>query len=348
MKINAFHSPRQTAHNPAFEIYEHGRQVGYYESPQRLETILKGLAESPQICLKNCPPAIADHLHCHDKGYLGFLQQAFTLWQSESPRDAAEYKAIYPTAHPADDMNGNPAGLNAKMGTYIKDLSAPITQGTWEAALASAGCAVAGAADLELGARASLALCRPPGHHAGVANAAGYCYINNAAVAATLLAPTGKVAILDIDYHAGNGTQQIFYANPQVPVCSIHADPHNEYPYYAGFAHETGTGDGQGAHRNIPLPAGTQPAAYMVALEKALAWLSQFTPRYLVLSAGFDTFKQDPLGSFQLETATYTQIGAKIRALGIPTLVVLEGGYDIPRLPANLLALIEGLLPGQL
>ena len=341
--IPAFTSPNQFLHDPEFEIYEYGQRVDYFESPQRLRTLLDQLPSSGKVHTITAASAVPSQVTCHSPEYLLFLERIYNQWVSESPQDAGKFGVLYPTAHPIHKQLSLSTNIPTQLGNYVKDLSAPITSGTYPAAMASAGCAIAAANAILAGERLTLALCRPPGHHAGVASAAGYCYINNAAVAATTFRPLGKVAILDIDYHAGNGTQEIFYEDLNVPVCSIHADPHREYPYFAGFAHETGAGAGLGAHRNLPLPAGTQPTEYLGALDLACDWLAAHRPTALVISAGFDTYAQDPLGQFKITTPTYTRIGQRIAQLGLPTCVILEGGYNIPALPANLLALLNGL-----
>ena len=346
--IKAYTSPGQELHNPSFEIYEYGQSIPYYESPLRLQTLLQELPKDGLIEIINSKPATSEQLTCHTSDYLSFLESIFEKWRRESPSDAERFGSLFPVSHRPTNAHNESNSIPALLGTFVKDLSAPITSNTWQASLASAGCALSGANTLVenlglLNKNVVLSLNRPPGHHAGSANCAGYCYINNAALAATKLASHGRVSILDIDYHAGNGTQQIFYENSNIDVCSIHADPSNEYPYFAGFASETGAGAGIGHHHNVPLPHGTQPHIYTQALMRSLDWLSKSGPSMLVLSAGFDTYRKDPLGSFQLETDSYFEIGKSIAQLGIPILVILEGGYYIPDLPQNLLALAHGL-----
>jgi acetoin utilization deacetylase AcuC-like enzyme len=251
----------------------------------------------------------------------------------------------------------------AAPGYYCFDMSAPIVAGTYRAARAAADAGLTGAALLLEGQRAVYALCRPPGHHAGSDLYGGYCFLNNAAIAAEYLLrsttdhrpPTtdqaetsvvgrqsSVVAILDIDYHHGNGTQQIFYACDDVLFVSIHADPAREYPYFAGYADERGAGDGLGYNLNIPLEAGVADERYFAALDEALAAIRAFTPRFLVVSAGLDTFGGDPLGDFALTAAAYPQIGRRIAALGLPTLIVQEGGYAIDELGENVVGLLRG------
>ncbi len=196
------------------------------------------------------------------------------------------------------------------------------------------------------GERSAFALCRPPGHHAGKDYAGGYCYINNASVAANLLSSQGTVALLDVDNHCGNGTQDIFYERDDVLTISIHADPNFEYPHYAGFASETGTGAGQGYHRNFPLEpsAGTDDARYLSALGEALGLIREFAPGYLVVSAGMDIYADDPLGTIKVTTEGIGKIGKRIYALDLPTVIVMEGGYNNEALGRNIIAFLSAFV----
>jgi acetoin utilization deacetylase AcuC-like enzyme len=216
------------------------------------------------------------------------------------------------------------------------DLSACIVEGTYQAAIASANCALSAAEAMINGKRSAFALCRPPGHHAGKDYAGGYCFINNASVAANWLSMKGKVALLDVDYHCGNGTQDIFYERADVLTISLHADPNFEYPYYAGYANEAGTGAGLGFHKNIPLEKGTDDARYLQALEEALMLIRKFEPNYLVVSAGMDIYADDPLGTIKVSTEGIGEIGKRISALGLPTVIMMEGGYNNEALGRNI------------
>jgi acetoin utilization deacetylase AcuC-like enzyme len=221
------------------------------------------------------------------------------------------------------------------------DLSAPIMGGTYRAALGSANCALNGARAIAEGERSAFALCRPPGHHAGKTFCGGYCYLNNAAIAANWLSAVGKVALLDIDYHAGNGTQDIFYERGDVLTISIHADPDAEYPAFCGYADETGSGQGSGLHRNFPLPAGTDDIRYLSVLGEALNLIKSFAPAFLVLSAGMDIYSGDPLGEFKVTREAIRQVGERLAALELPTLIVMEGGYNNEALGENVATLLE-------
>jgi acetoin utilization deacetylase AcuC-like enzyme len=222
----------------------------------------------------------------------------------------------------------------------MMDLSAVIVGGTYAAALSSANCALSAANAImkdESSDRSAFALCRPPGHHAGPDYAAGYCYINNAAVAAEWLSSRGKVAVLDVDYHAGNGTQDIFYKRADVLTISLHADPATDYPYYTGYADETGAEEGTGFHHNYPLPAGTDDQKYLTLLNHALEIVDGFAPRHLVVSIGMDIYEGDPLGKFKVTTDGIRAIGERISELHIPTAIVMEGGYNNSDLGLNTL-----------
>jgi len=223
----------------------------------------------------------------------------------------------------------------------MMDLSACIVAGTYKAALASANCALSAAEAVASDQRSAFGLCRPPGHHAGKDYAGGYCFINNASVAANWLSSKGKVALLDIDYHGGNGTQDIFYERNDVLTISIHGDPDYEYPHYTGFADETGTGAGLGFHKNFPLPKDTGDEGYLTALNEALEMILKFAPNYLVLSTGMDTFDGDPLGKFHVTRNGFAKIGKRLAGLTLPTTIIMEGGYANEALGTNIVTLLE-------
>jgi acetoin utilization deacetylase AcuC-like enzyme len=226
----------------------------------------------------------------------------------------------------------------------MMDLSACIVDGTYQAVLASVNCALGAAqAVAENGELSAFGLCRPPGHHAGRDYAGGYCFINNTAVAANWLSSRGRVAVLDIDYHAGNGTQDIFYDRDDVLTISIHADPDFEYPNFIGFADERGRGRGFGYHHNFPLPVGTDNASYFETLERAIKLISEFDLAYLVVSAGMDIYAEDPLGTIKVTTEGIREIGKRIASLELPTVVVMEGGYANDALGKNILAFLGEL-----
>jgi acetoin utilization deacetylase AcuC-like enzyme len=288
-------------------------------------------------------------LAVHDSGYIAFLESAWREWLILDPEvsSSPEQNAFLPATFALRRKPRVPSTLLGMAGYYIMDLSACIVAGTYEAVLSSANCALSAA---EFIARpssslilhnSSFALCRPPGHHAGKDYAGGYCFVNNSSVAANWLSAKGKVAVLDIDYHAGNGTQDIFYERGDVLTISIHGDPDFEYPHFIGYADETGAGAGLGFHRNFPLPKGTGDEGYLSALDEALKLIRDFAPNYLVVPSGMDTFDGDPLGTFKVTRAGFAEIGKRIAALGFPTAIIMEGGYANAALGENVVTLLE-------
>jgi len=252
--------------------------------------------------------------------------------------------AAYRGAMPASDL---PAGAQHRLGAYLFDTATPVVAGTWGAALAAVDVALTAAERVVGGAPLAYGLCRPPGHHAARGMLGGYCYFNNAAIVAEWLRReegARKVAILDIDYHHGNGTQQIFWERGDVLYLSLHADPARAYPYFSGHAAERGRGDGAGLTRNWPLAARTGLDGYAVALVEALRMILAFSPDApLVISAGFDTFERDPIGDLALRTPDYGEIGRLIAGIGMPVIVLQEGGYAVDALGDNAVALLTGL-----
>ena len=316
----------------------------YFENPDRMDRILSALDKTDWAELvKPIDFGLSPIRAVHDPAYISFLASAWTEWLDSDPEvaSAPETHAFLPATFALRRHPRVPSTLLGKAGYYMMDLSACIVEATYMAALSSANCALSAAQFITQNSSSAFALCRPPGHHAGKDYAAGYCFINNAAVAANWLSSEGKIALLDIDYHAGNGTQDIFYERGDVLTISIHADPDYEYPHYIGYADETGAGAGLGFHRNFPLPAGTNDAQYLSALEEALGMIRKFAPAYLVLSAGMDTFDGDPLGKFKVSRNGFTEIGKRIAALGVPTVVIMEGGYANAALGENIVTLLE-------
>jgi acetoin utilization deacetylase AcuC-like enzyme len=252
--------------------------------------------------------------------------------------------AAYRGAMPPSDL---PAGAHHRLGAYLFDTATPVVAGTWGAALAAVDVAVTAAERVVEGAPLAYGLCRPPGHHAARGMLGGYCYFNNAAIVTEWLRREGgarKVAILDIDYHHGNGTQQIFWERGDVLYLSLHADPARAYPYFSGYAGERGTGDGLALTRNWPLAPRTGLDGYAVALAEALRMIVAFSPDApLVISAGFDTFERDPIGDLALRTPDYGEIGRLIAGLGMPVIALQEGGYAVDALGDNAVALLTGL-----
>ncbi len=342
MKI--FHSDAHRAHYPPFEIFDGGKRVPYLENPDRMDRITSALKKTDWADFIEPMNFGLGPIHAvHDMDYISFLASCWTEWLASNPEAAAspETHVFLPSTFALRRKPPVPGTLLGKAGYYMMDLSACIVEATYNAALVSANCALSAAQVVFENSTTAFALCRPPGHHAGKDYAGGYCFINNASVAANWLSAKGKVAILDIDYHAGNGTQDIFYERNEVLTISIHGDPHYEYPHYIGFADETGAGAGFGYHKNFPLPKGTDDTAYLHTLDKALNMIRDFAPEYLVLSIGMDTFDGDPLGKFKVTRAGFSEIGKRIASIKLPTAIVMEGGYANAELGENVVSLLE-------
>ena len=340
MKI--FYDETHRRHSPAFEVFDGGQRVPYLESPERMDRILSALRKTDWAEIQPPHDFGLDPLRAvHSDAYLNFLASAWTEWLASAPQDSS---TLIPATFALRRQPQKPKSLLGLAGYYIMDLSACIVEGTFPAALASANCALSAAQAVGGGERSAFALCRPPGHHAGKDYAGGYCFINNTAVAANWLSAKGHVAILDVDYHAGNGTQDIFYERDDVMTISIHADPDFEYPHFIGFANERGRGRGFGFHHNFPLPKGTGDAEYLQTLDKARERIREFKPVYLVVSAGMDIYADDPLGTVKVSTQGIGEIGKRIASLGLPTVIVMEGGYANEALGRNILTFLTPFL----
>jgi acetoin utilization deacetylase AcuC-like enzyme len=333
--MRIFFDSRQLDHAPAQELHN-GAFVPYAEHPGRVRAILEaiGPAEAP------FDHGEAPLERVHPRDYLSFLWSAHKDWRAAGrPGDANPY--VWPVVgrRPLDLDR-----IDARLGRFSYDASTPIAEGTWRAAYWGAQAALSGLQALLDGESAAFALCRPPGHHCGADYMGGYCYLNNAAIAAEAARAAGraKVAILDIDYHHGNGTQDIFYDRGDVLFVSVHADPRTDYPFYWGHADESGEGEGEGANLNLPLPRGTNMAAFVPALDRGLEAIARFGADLLILSYGADTFAGDPISFFRLETADYTPLARRVAGLGLPTLIVMEGGYAVDALGANVAAFLDG------
>jgi acetoin utilization deacetylase AcuC-like enzyme len=258
---------------------------------------------------------------------------------------------MLPSAFPARDLRQDrvPAGLSARMGYYCFDPGTPIVEGTWEAAFASARCAWTAAAHVAEGARSAYALCRPPGHHASRSVYGGYCFLNNAALAAQHLRDRGsrRVAVLDVDAHHGNGTQAIFWDRDDVLFVSIHGTPDTEYPYFLGYADERGEGAGEGFTHNFPMSRETTWKEYGSTLDTALAVVAGFSPDALVVSLGVDTFAGDPISPFALRTEDFPLMGTRIASLRVPTVLIQEGGYAVSEIGVNVAGVLTAFEAGH-
>ena len=331
-----FYDPGHSVHDPECEYTSSG-PIPYPECADRANKIAAALKEAG-FTLQPPPPCKLEALQTvHNSDYLEFLSVVY----SNQPLYNAE---LAPTTF-AIRGGRRPECRRAQAGYYGFDTT-PLTPGTWAAARASASSALAAAQALATGAPAAYALCRPPGHHAGRDYFGGYCYLNNAALATARLAIDARVALIDIDYHHGNGTQDIFYESAEVFFVSLHADPSYQYPLFWGYADECGTGAGEGLTCNIPLPPDTNDDTYLVALDRALTLIANFDPAYLVVSAGLDIYGADPLGDWNITQAGITQIGIRITDAGWPTLLVHEGGYNLSALGTNARHLLEPLAAG--
>ena len=345
-----------TIHNPSHRLHAgrqemfRGRLVDCHETPQRLDHIL---AELQRRRLGPLQPAVdagaaltAAIQRVHSPRYLDFLARAWDDWVALDPTNA-ERDAL-PSVWPAPGMRFDvlPDNFAARMGLFSFDAGTPLTRGSWEAARGGAACAV-GAVSAVLatpGRGSAFALTRPPGHHAGADFFGGYCFLNNAAIAAQALRDGGveRVAVLDVDYHHGNGTQAIFYARADVLTVSIHGDPRTEYPFFLGHADERGAGAGEGFNMNLPLPRGSGFAAWREALRLGLQAIASFGAQALVVSLGVDTFEGDPISGFGLKTADYLTMGAGIGDAALPTVWVFEGGYAVDQIGVNTVNVLEG------
>ena len=343
--MRCFHHPDTVLHKPP-QFLVRGEPKPVPEKPERVAAVLAAL-EARGDAIETAPDAgLAPLAAVHSAEYLAFLETAHARWTTLP--DASS--AVIPNVHRGPGMTSYPTGIVGQAGYHMSDTACPIAEGTYAAARGAADCAVAAARAVASGdVGAAYALCRPPGHHAARDLAGGFCYLNNAAIAAeeslALLGSRGlpaRVAILDVDVHHGNGTQAIFWQRDDVFFASIHADPSNFYPFMAGYAHERGEARGEGATLNLPLAMGTSEEAFLTAVDKALAAISYYAPSLLVLSLGFDTFKDDPLAAFGVSTPGYARLGAAIAAAGVPTVLVQEGGYAVDHLAANLTRFLEG------
>jgi acetoin utilization deacetylase AcuC-like enzyme len=336
MKI--IHSPRHALHDGGMELHR-GALVPCFEMPSRVDHILAAIARAGWAV--EAPREYDDAVlsGIHDADYLAFLRSAHDAWRAEGREGF-----MLPGAFPARGMRRDrvPTGLHARLGYYAFDAGSPIVEGTWEAAQAAAHCALTAADFVAAGERSAYALCRPPGHHAGRAVFGGYCFLNNAALAAQRLRDAGmaRVAVLDVDYHHGNGTQDIFWERDDVLFVSIHGDPDTEYPFYLGYADERGAGPGEGHNHNFPLPRGTDWTRYAEALDQALERIASHAPQALVVSLGVDMFEGDPISQFKLRGDDFPRLGERIAALGLPTVLVQEGGYAVAEIGDNVAAVL--------
>jgi acetoin utilization deacetylase AcuC-like enzyme len=342
--IPLLYSPDHHLHAPQNE-FEQGTIIQYKERPERIESIYRHLITRGmgRPVPKAGAATIESLVQIHSLQMLDYLE---AVSHSITQDDAYLYADIFPIRA---SMMTRPKDLEGRMGFYCTDILAPVGKGTWQAATTAAGLALQGA-ELIMRREASCAyvLVRPPGHHAGPDFFGSYCYLNNAALAASHLLGMGRVAVLDIDYHHGNGTQAVFWEEPRVLYASLHIDPNLGWPFFSGYRQETGGIQAPGSTFNIPLPPNTTAAGYLQALFALLGAIRAFMPSALVVSLGLDAYQGDPMSDFRVEAGAYTAIGANIAALKLPTLLVQEGGYSGEKLPVLAENFLTGFLGNQL
>jgi acetoin utilization deacetylase AcuC-like enzyme len=339
MKI--VYSDRHRLHRGDKEMYR-GQLVPCFEKPERADFVHDAVKQrklGPILEPKEFPVAAIERVHA--PRYIRFLEKAWEMWSALGHTHNA-LPAVWPVRGFRDDKE--PDNFAGKFGLYSFDSGTPLTSGTWTAAKLGADIALTAQQLVSGGERAAFALSRPPGHHAGPDFLGGYCFVNNAAVAAQAFRDNGaqRVVVLDVDYHHGNGTQTIFYDRSDVMFLSIHGDPRTEYPFYLGHADETGRGEGLGYNKNYPLPAGSSNALWFDALGDAVRRINEFKPDALVISLGVDTFADDPISKFQLREPEYLRLGAQIAALELPSVFILEGGYAVTEIGHNVAHVLQG------
>ncbi len=318
----------------------HVHERGYVEAPVRVKSILQALEPSGMFAVME-PKAFPDkHLTAvHDADFVSYLKKAC----AQVPAG----KSLYPYIFPIRNKTRPPKEPSVLSGYYCIDTFTPINANAYLAARRAVDCSLTAANEILSGKRIAYALIRPPGHHAERRAFGGFCYFNNSAVAAHYLSAYGKVAILDIDYHHGNGGQDIFYSRSDVLTVSIHGDPSFAYPYFSGFEEERGEDDGEGFNLNMPLPETVDGQTYRKALSKAIRRIEEFRPQFLVVGLGLDPAKRDPTGTWTLTARDFTANGKMIGLMGLPTLVVQEGGYRTVTLGKNALSFFQGLVGGS-
>lgn len=335
--MRAYFTDKHRSHAPGFFLAR-GLVRDCEERPERADILMRGARRA------GLEPVAADdwpleHKQAvHDRDYLEFLAEAHARWSELEPHGPEVIANVHPNRH----AGRYPDAIVARAGWHMADTACAMSAGTWPAALASADVALSAAAAL-VEERAVYALCRPPGHHAFSDMAGGHCFLNNCAIAAAWLRRRHeRVAILDVDVHHGNGTQQIFYDRDDVLTVSIHADPHGFYPFFWGHADETGEGAGEGYNLNYPLPVGTDDSTWLSTLDRALERIDEYRPGCLVVALGLDAYQHDPLSAFRITPDGFRRLGERLGAVDLPMLLVQEGGY----LSDDLAVLLERMLGG--
>ena len=317
-------------------VIHHVKQRGYYERPMRVGVLQESLSSTGMFTMIE-PMSFSERVitNVHDRHFVQFLKTI--------SNKLAKGKPVYPDTFPIRRVDRRPGMFPELAGYYCIDSCTPLDSNAYAAARAAVNVAMTGAEGILAGRRIVYSLCRPPGHHAERRVYGGFCYFNNAAIAANHLAGRMKTAILDIDYHHGNGTQDIFYERSDVLTVSIHGHPNHAFPYFSGFAVETGSGQGLGFNVNMPLPVGTDEKTYLPSLDKALRVIRKFKPEVLVVSLGLDILRGDPTGTFTIDPSSMIEIGARLNDFNLPLLIVQEGGYNLRGIKKGVAAFFSGL-----
>jgi len=311
-------------------------QRGYVERPVRVGAVLEGISSTglfEAVSPRHFGEGAIREVHAAD--FINYLKAVCQKFTGKQP--------VYPYVFPIRRPERRPKDLSVRAGYYCVDTFTPLDRNAYQAARSAVDVVLTATNEILAGRRVAYAICRPPGHHAGHRTFGGFCYFNNAAIAAHQLSKWGKVAVLDLDYHHGNGTQDIFYRRDDVVTISIHGHPAIAYPHFSGFADEIGEGPGRRFNRNYPLPSGADENTYLKALDKAAKRIERYRPSFLVLSLGLDTLRGDPTGSFLLTAATMAKIGSRLGELRLPLLAVQEGGYSLRNLRRGVPAFFLGL-----
>lgn len=336
--MKAFFHPEQDLHIPR-SYFTRGQMRQPQEVPDRTGHMLEGLKEMGVPVLQPADQGAGAISRVHDLGYLRFLESAHRRWKA-IPEDWGDEVMSNIFVRSPNAMKG----ILAEAACYLADGSCPIGEHTWKAAYWSAQTALGAADALIAGDRRAYAVCRPPGHHARRDAAGGFCYLNNAAIAAEHMRERfPRVAILDTDMHHGQGIQEIFYNRSDVLYVSIHGDPTNFYPVVTGFEDERGEGEGYGYNINLPMPHGSSEEHFFHKLDEALAAIRLYQPDALILTLGFDIYKDDPQAKVSVSAEGFSRLGKHIAEAGLPTLVVQEGGYDLETLSSNVQQFFHGL-----
>ncbi|MEM7692994.1 MAG: histone deacetylase family protein [Pseudomonadota bacterium] len=338
--MKAFFDPRQRAHAPP-QTLVNGAFDNNPEVPERIDHLMAGAKAAGATFARPEDRGLAPIAAIHTPEYLDFLQHIHTRWR----RIKGASEAVIPAVHPLTRTAAYPQSAAAQAGWHMADGSCPIDAQTWDAAYWSAQTALAAADCVAAGAPIAYALSRPPGHHAFADAAAGFCYLNNTAIAAEHLRTRGhRPAILDLDVHHGNGTQAIFNHRADILTVSLHADPARFYPFFWGHPQERGTGAGLGANLNLPLPKGANDATFQAALKTALRRIKTFSPTILVVALGLDAHIDDPFKGLAVTTEGFATIGATLHQTGLPLVLVQEGGYVGGALGQNLTSVLTGAM----